>query len=51
MSVRIDPMKGLKYNISYAYFLEIMEMADTNPTLRDCVDKLVSTYNLLKTHG
>jgi len=51
MSVRIDPMKGLKYNLSYANFLEILEMADRNPTLRDYVDQMISTYNLLKTHG
>ena len=51
MPIRIDPLKGIKYSMSYADFITIMQMSETNPTLRDCVDKMLSTYNLLKMHG
>lgn len=50
MSSRLDPMDALKYNISYGEFIDILKIAETNSTLKDCLDKLLSTFNLLKEH-
>ena len=50
MSPRFDPMDALRFPISYSEFCAIMQQAETNPTLKQCLDQLVATYDLVKTH-
>lgn len=48
LTIRVDPMDQLHYNISYSDFIDIMKLSETNITLRDCVENLRSTYYLIK---
>jgi len=49
-TARFDPMDALRFEISYSEFCEIMQQAEINPTVKQCLDQLVATYNLVKTH-
>lgn len=48
LAKRLDPMTQLKYNITFAEFIHICQLAENNQTLGDCFSNLLSTYNLIK---
>lgn len=50
LPLRHDVMEQLKYDIRYSDYLDIMRAAETNPTLRESLDNLLITYNLIKHH-
>lgn len=51
MPPRVDPMDGLKYNITLQEWIYINQLAENQPALKEAIEQVWSLYNLIKEDG
>jgi len=48
---RVDPMDGLKYNITLQEWIYINQLAETRPALKEAIQQVWALYHLIKEDG